>query len=195
MKKAFQNLRDTIIAGILFLLPILILFVLVTKVFQFFHTFTTKVASLFGLKSIAGVSASTIVGTISLILLCILCGYLVRVAFFKNISKWLDDKLRSLIPGYEIYHQMAESKLVNKEEVLPYEMAAWVRSGEAVHPAFIMETMPDGKLVIFLPTAGDVQTGSVQLMDSNAVERCPDLDMKRFKLAISNLGLGFSKIS
>lgn len=195
MKKAFQNLRDTIIAGILFLLPILILFVLVTKVFQFFHTFTTKVASLFGLKSIAGVSASTIVGTISLILLCILCGYLVRVAFFKNISKWLDDKLRSLIPGYEIYHQMAESKLVNKEEVLPYEMAAWVRSGEAVHPAFIMETMPDGKLVIFLPTAGDVQTGSVQLMDSNAVERCPDLDMKQFKLAISNLGLGFSKIS
>lgn len=195
MKRAIQNLRDTIIAGIIFLLPLLILFVLATKVFDFFRTFTAKVAALFGLKSIAGISASTIVGTISLILLCLLCGYLVRVTFFQQISQWIDEKLRSLIPGYETYRQMAAAKLVRQEEMLPYKMAAWVKMGDGVQPGFIMDTMPDGKIIIFIPTAGDVNNGTILLVEPSNVEQCPDLDMRKFKIAIANLGLGFSKMS
>ena len=74
MKKTLKKLRDTFIAGIIFLLPILLLVVLITKVFQFLTGFTGKVAAWFGLKSFIGVSGGTIVSAISLIVLCILCG-------------------------------------------------------------------------------------------------------------------------
>ncbi len=194
MKKVFQNLRDTVIAGILFLLPFLILFVLISKVFQFFNSFTTKIANLFGLPSIAGISSSTIIGTLGFIALCLLCGYLVRIAYFKQIRKWIDEKLRSLIPGYELYHEMAVAKLVNQEEALPYEMAVWVKRGDVMQPGFLMETMPDGKPVVFFPSAGDVKNGLVVIVDSSAIKRCPGIDMKQFKLALSNLGLGISKL-
>lgn len=195
MIKLFQNLRDTIIAGVIFLLPLLIIFVLVIKVFQFFRKFTTKAAAFFGLDSIAGISSSTIVGTISLLVVCLICGYLVRISFFRYISEWLDEKLTKLIPGYAVYHEMAKSKLVEKEEMLPYEMAVWVKRGEVTQPGFLMDTMPDGRLVIFLPMAGNVSSGNIELLHENSIERCPNTDMKKFKMAITNLGLGFSTVN
>lgn len=195
MKQSFNKLRDTFIAGLIFLLPLLILVALLSKVFFFFKSFTTKLAGLFGLKSFMGMSASTIMGVISFIILCIICGYLMRVAFFKQISSWVDDKLRKTIPGYEVYHQMALSKLEKNEEILPYESAAWIKLEEGVmQPAFVMETLPDNRSVIFKPSAGNVKEGEVLLIENGKIERCDDYDMRAFKMAINNLGLGLSKV-
>jgi uncharacterized membrane protein len=194
MKKFVDSIRDTFIAGLIFLLPLLILCALLSKVFMFFKGFTTKLAGLFGMKSILGVSASTIMGVIALILLCVFCGYLMRIAFFKHFSQWTDNKLRKFIPGYEVYHQMALSKLERKEEMLPYEACAWVKNEDGLQPAFIMETLHDNRLVVFLPSAGNVKEGEIRVMESSNVERRDDYDMRAFKMSITNLGLGFAKV-
>lgn len=194
MKKIIENLRDTFIAGLIFLLPLLVLFVLLTKVFQFLTGFTGKIAAWFGLKSFIGISGGTIVGAISVIILCIFCGYLVRIAFFKAASKWLDKKLAASIPGYSVYREMAMSKLDEKEEALPYETAVWVTLDDMQQPGFLIEKMPDGRLVIFIPTAGNPKEGSVFTMAPGKVQQCPDIDMKQLKMAISNIGIGLSKL-
>lgn len=194
MKNVTKSIEDTFIAGLIFLLPLLILFVLVTKVLMFFQNFTGKIAAMFGIKSIVGISASSIVGTLSLVLLCFFCGYLIRVALFKHFSEWVDGKLRKTIPGYEVYREMAMAKLEKKEETLPYEGAAWATVGDGRAPAFIMETCSDGSLVIFIPSAGNTKEGVVLLMEENKVLRCPDIEMRQFKIAISNLGLGLSQL-
>ena len=194
MKNVIKSLQDTFIAGLIFLLPLLILFVLITKVLMFFKNFTGKIAAMFGIKSIVGISASSIVGTLSLILLCLFCGYLIRVALFKHLSEWVDGKLRKTIPGYEVYREMAMSRLEQKEEMLPYESAAWATVGDGQVPAFIMETCSDGSLVIFIPSAGNTKEGAILLMEQNRVSRCPDVEMRQFKMAISNLGLGLSHL-
>ena len=194
MKKLYQNFRDTFIAGLIFLLPILILCVLLSKVFVFFKTFTTKIAAAFGLKSIMGISASTIMGGVSLVIICIICGYLMRIALFKQFSQWIDNKLRKMLPGYEVYHQMALSKLEKNESMLPYQSSAWVKNEDGLQPAFIMETLHDNRLVLFLPTAGNVNEGNILIVESEKVERCDDYDMRAFKIAITNLGLGIADV-
>lgn len=195
MKKIFVNLRDTFIAGIIFLLPILVLFVLVTKVFQFLTGFTSKIAGVFGLKSFAGVSGGTIVSAISIIILCILCGYLVRIAFFKSVSKWVDKKMMAHIPGYTVYREMALSKLEDKEEALPYKDALWLKTDNFQQPGFLMEYMDDGRLIVFIPTAGNASEGSIFTVAENDVSICAGADLKAFKMAITNLGLGLKTAS
>ncbi|SCY07238.1 DUF502 domain-containing protein [Flavobacterium caeni] len=181
-------------AGIIFLLPILVLVVLFTKIFQFLTGFTNKIAALFGLKSFVGVSGGTIVGAVSLILFCLLCGYLVRIAFFKAISKWVDRKLMANIPGYSIYREMALSKLEDHDKALPFESVVWVKRDAAEQPGFLMETMPDGRLVIFFPTAGKTLEGEVIVIAADQVRKMPETDMKAMKIALDNLGIGLSKI-
>jgi len=193
MKKFFSSLRDMLIAGLIFLLPLLILFVLLTKVFQFLTGFTTKIASFFGLKSIVGISGGTIVSAISLILFCMLCGYLVRVSSFKNISKWIDKKMMTHIPGYAVYRQMVMAKLEEKDEVLPYKSAAWIDIHDMQQPCFLMETLPDGRCVVFLPAAGNVKEGTVLMVAPAKLQLWSNADLKGFRGAIANLGLGFAK--
>lgn len=194
MRKLSSGLRDTFIAGLIFLLPILIFFVLISKVFMLLKAITTKLASLFGLKSVIGIPAPTIIGIIVLILICLICGYLMRVAFFKHISTWIDNKLRDLVPGYELYHRMALSKLEKQEELIHAESPAWVKNEDGLQPAFIMETLPDSRIVVFLPTAGKVREGNILIVDSQKVEPCNDYDIRAFRLAIMNHGIGFSNL-
>jgi uncharacterized membrane protein len=193
MKKTLQKLRDTFIAGIIFLLPLLLLIVLLTKVFQFLTGFTAKIASWFGLKSFVGISGGTIVSALSLIILCIICGYMVRISFFKSVSTWIDKKMTKNIPGYSVYREMALSKLEDKEEVIPYKSAAWINTDNKQQPGFLMETMPDGKFVIFIPTAGNIKEGAVFTVASTEVQLCTNTDMKAFRTAINNMGAGLSK--
>ncbi len=194
MKPFFIKLRDTFIAGLIFLLPMLIVLVLFTKLFQFLTGFTNKIAAVFGLKSFIGISGGTIVSALSLIVFCIICGYLVRIAFFKAISNWVDQKLMSNIPGYSVYREMALSKLEDHEKALPYKCAVWVKRDDAEQPGFLIETMNDGRLVIFFPTAGNTMEGEVLIMPENQVRQVPDVDMKAMKIALDSLGIGLSKI-
>lgn len=194
MKLIFSKLRDTFIAGLIFLLPILILAVLLSKVFQFLTGFTGKLASLFGIESVGGISGGTIVGTVSIILLCVLCGYLVRVSFFKAISSWVDNKLMSNIPGYSVYREMALSKLEDHDKALPYKCAAWIKRDDSQQPAFVMEELPGGRVVVFIPTAGNTMEGEVLVLPSAQVSQAPETDMKAMKIALDNLGIGLGDI-
>ncbi|WP_336515310.1 hypothetical protein [Pollutibacter soli] len=193
MKKVFVTLRDTFIAGIIFLLPLLVLFVLLTKVFQFLTGFTNKIAGLFGLTKFAGISGGTIVSTIGLIIVCLLCGYLVKISFFRSVSKWVDKKMMTHIPGYSVYREMAMSKLEAREETLPYKTALWLKKDNFLQPGFLMDYTDNGKLIVFIPTAGNVKEGNIFTVDDTDVMLSEESDMKAFKNAISNLGIGLNK--
>ncbi len=194
MKKYITILRDTLIAGLFFLFPLLVLLVVMIKVFHVFNAVTSKIAEGLGLHGLLGASASTVVGIISLLLLCLLCGYLIRIAFFRQFSEWVDKKLKGLIPGYELYQSRIQSKLeADKNRETP-EVAAWVDMGEGLQPGFIMETMPDGKIIVYLPTAGNIDEGTILAVDASKVTACPGYNKWAFRLAINNLGLGFSKL-
>jgi hypothetical protein len=195
MKKIAANLRDTIIAGILFLLPLLLVMVMASKAFQFLNGLNSRIAAVFGLKSIGGIPGTTIIGSISILMICLACGYLVRITFFQNIRNWIDLKLMDLIPGYQVYREMALNKLVDEEKPLPYQSAAWlVRADLTEQPVFLMETTAQGEMVIFAPAAGSVQTGTILKVPANMVRVERNIDMKTFKLLFSNLGMGISKL-
>jgi hypothetical protein len=193
MKKYANSLREMFVAGLIFLLPLLVLFVILNKVFQALTGFTTKIAALFGLKSFVGISGATLVSSISLILFCLLCGYLVRISFFKLFSKWADKKLASVIPGYKDYREMAMAKLEPKEEILPYKTAAWMEENGRMIPCFVMETTDDGKCIAFVPLAGNAKEGRICMCDTSKLLVINNADLKEFRNSINDLGKGLFK--
>jgi hypothetical protein len=86
------------------------------------------------------------------------------------------------------------SKLEEKEEALPYETAVWITLDDRQRPGFLIDKMPDGRLVIFIPTAGNPKEGEVFTIAPGKVQQCPDIDMRQFKIAINNIGIGLSKL-
>ena len=98
MKKFFKELKDTIFAGVVFLLPLLILIVLLGKAYQLLTGVSTKIASLFGVKTLLGLPGHTIASSVLILITLLVCGYLVRLTLFQNIYNWLDRKLADNLP-------------------------------------------------------------------------------------------------
>ena len=103
--------------------------------------------------------------------------------------------MTSNIPGYSVYREMAVSKLKEQEEALPYECAIWLTIEKSWKPGFLMETMADGRLVVFIPTAGNAKEGELLIVSPDDIKQLPEVDMKKFRLAINNLGIGLSKLT
>jgi hypothetical protein len=192
MKKIIANLRDTIVAGILFLLPVLILFVVLSKAWASITGVTGKIAHYFGVSSIMGVSGGTLVATVSLLVLCLVCGYLMRIALFKNTSAWIDKKLQQFIPGYALYRAMAMKKIEPQEETLPYTGVVLLNDGAAQKPAFLVQQMADGRAILFVPSGGNPKDGEVLVAASTAFEILPASKIKAVKMAFANEGIGMA---
>ncbi len=193
MKNAFIKLRDTFIAGAIFLLPLMIVFVVVSKITQELTGFSTRIAGVFGMKSIVGISAGTIISALIIIILCLLFGYLAKYSFFKGLNSWADKKLQRHLPGYSMYREMAMAKLENRDEKLPYESAAWIELDNLQRPAFVVESLADDQCIVFVPTAGKVNEGNIYLVEKDKVHLLPQIDMKAFQASIGNQGTGLSK--
>lgn len=192
IKSAYEKIRDLCVAGLMFLLPLVVLIILLKKVYEFLSHFTGKFATMIGLDRFLGLVGIRVVSVTSIILFCILCGYLVRVSFFRSMRDWLDAKLAANIPGYSTYREMALSQIDSDEKQLPYESAVWVQVGQAAQPGFITERCPDGRLLIFVPRAGNVAQGDLFRVREDQVEHCREASMKAFLKAIANQGRGLS---
>src|SRR5262249_53160690 len=112
MKKYVRSLRDIVIAGFMFLVPVYVLF---TKAWTSLSTIGTKLAAVFGLKSIFGVGGSTILSSLVLIAIWLVCGLLVRISFVGSLNKAVESRLAKYVPGYATYRAMIEERVHRKE--------------------------------------------------------------------------------
>lgn len=192
VKKVLRSLRDTLIAGIVFLIPVLIMLVLASKVLSFISHFTTKVATSLGLDRTLGEWAATLLGGLFLLIICLICGYLIRVALFKHFSEWADQKLMDVSPGYQHYRSLVYSKLGKTADDFPFDTPAWVTMGDGKAPGFIVDKRLEPDWLVFIPTAGKLSEGTLLRVNSTRINLCPKSEVNEFKVAISNLGIGMS---
>lgn len=194
LKRAYEKIRDLCVAGLMFLLPLVVLIILLKKVYEFLSHFTGRFATMIGLDKFLGILGIRFVSVATIILFCVLCGYLVRVSFFRSIRDWLDEKLAANIPGYSTYRAMAMSQLDSKEEPLPFESAVWVQVHQCEQPGFISGRFADGRLLVFVPNPGNTAEGELYRVREDQVEYCRDTDMRNFLKAIGEKGNGLPMV-
>src|SRR5215471_1639848 len=120
MKKIFTNLRGIALAGLLFLLPIHILFTVLARAWAPLSSIGTKIAKVSGFNSVLGVAGSTVFGVLLLIVSVLTCGLLMRFSFVAALNRAAEGWLSKNIPGYDAYKTLAENKLHLGVKVLPY---------------------------------------------------------------------------
>ena len=133
-------------AGFFFLLPVYVLFIILTKAWSSLSSLGGSIAGMFGMKSILGVGGNTVFSGLLLITIWIACGLLVRVSFVAGFSNRVENLLSKYIPGCATYRTMAEEKLRHKVRMLPYS-SALIKQQEYWRPAYVVEQDADGKPV------------------------------------------------
>lgn len=98
----FKFVKTTVIGGLLFILPLVLIFVLIEKAIHLLRGPVEKLLPMFAGHDIAGVTLVTLAALIGLIVLCFLAGLLAKTSTAAQALQASEDKVLSKLPGYEL---------------------------------------------------------------------------------------------
>ena len=168
MKRIFKFLRTTLVGGLLFLAPIVVLIILLGKALALTHKFVDPLAARLPVQSIIGLRTPMLLAVALIVLFCFLAGLFARTAFAKRVVNDLETMVLSNLPGYEFLKGMGVSILgVENKGAYPVVLA---RFDDAWQIGFRVEGLENGLVAVFVPDAPNPQSGAVYFMTSDRVK-------------------------
>lgn len=177
----------TILGGVVFLIPFIIVDVLLVKGFMIMHTLAEKVHMFLPLDSIVGLPFVRILALLFLVGSCFVSGLIAKSSWGRNIQNRIDDLLLQLVPGYAWIKGMTSN--VSEEEASAVLKPVWIRFDDQYQVGFEVERCEEGLVAIFLPGAPDPRSGTLSYVESDRVEGL-DLSFGEVVRNIRKLGLG-----
>jgi len=185
MNPTFRFIRTTIIGGILFLLPVVVLFIIFEKA----HSILSVIADPISRKisdSILGFDGSALISILLLILICFMGGLIFQSKKVKKVLQKLEDKVLIFIPGYSLMKSITADTL--GEDVANKLIPVRVADGEDWLLGFLIE---EGKnhSTVFLPDAPRYDAGEIRILPTSSVFKL-EISTDKFTKMIRSYGVG-----
>lgn len=155
-----SSLRQSFFAGLLVLLPVIILFALVNWVFTKLQGWLSPIANKLQTEGMRDIVAFMLALTF-VICICLLVGYFVRLRIGKFIHDQLERRILKIAPGYNLIKETLMQFLGNRPS--PFSSVALVRifENETMVTAFVTERHDNGWFSVFVPTGPNPTSGNI----------------------------------
>ena len=167
MRTIAQFVRTTILGGVFFLAPIVVLIVILAKAFDYAKRGLNAVVVHIPGVSELSVGAATALSIAMIALVCLLAGLLAHTVFAQRLVNVLESSLLSKIPGYDYLKQESASALgvaeIGELPVVFVPMEGGWQLGVQT------EALSDGLVSIFVPGAPNPHSGSVFFFSADTV--------------------------
>lgn len=186
-----QFIRSTVIGGIVFLVPFVVLIFVLGKAFQAMSHVAAPLSKLVPSETFGQIAAVDLIAAALILLLCFLAGLVARSAVAASVVRALESRVLSRIPIYQFVKGMTSSVVeAEKGEAMTAVLA---RLDDYAQLAFEIERTKSGDVVIYLPGAPNPWSGSICIMSP---ERVTPLDMSMIAAVqnIKHLGKGSSEL-
>lgn len=167
MKRILKFLRTTLVGGLLFLVPIVVLLGVLGKALAVAHKLVDPLAARLPVESFVGLRTPVLLAIGMIVSFCFLAGLLARTALAQRVVRKLESAVLSNLPGYEFFKGMGESLLgIEKEGAYPVVL---VRFDDNWQIGFRVDQLERGLVAVFVPGAPNPQSGSVYWMTPDRV--------------------------
>lgn len=189
-KKGVRFILTTVIGGVVFLVPVVILGVVIIKAAGFMMVIAEPLAAWFPVDSIGGVALANIIALLAVIVVCFLAGLLARHALASNIVEQLESKVLVHLPGYMMVKNLVsgfdESKVAGLKPVA-------LQLGTAERLGFEIQKLPDGRSMVFIPSSPSPFSGITQVLPPEQVTYL-DVPVTKIIEVTENFGHGIDKL-
>jgi len=104
-------LRTTIVGGVFFLMPIVVLIYLLNKALDFVRRGLKPVAKMIPDQLVSGTTMETIMAVGLIVLLCFLAGLFARTLLAQKMTSELESAVLSKVPAYDYLKQAGSSMM------------------------------------------------------------------------------------
>lgn len=186
MKKKPNAFRTTVLGGLIFLVPFVVVLLILGKAFAITRAAAAPIAGAIGVDRVGAFALIDLLAVLLLVGVCWLAGHLATSRRGRALYETFDERLLNLFPRYGFVKSMTESLATGKDDAtLPVVL---VRFDDQSQLAFEVERS-DVQVVVFLPGSPDPWSGAVSLVSPDRVQRL-DVDFKTAVKSIRLLGRG-----
>ncbi|PWK72570.1 hypothetical protein [Aminobacter sp. AP02] len=183
-------LKTTVVGGIIFLLPVVLLSLLLSHALKLAHQFVAPLShslQLDQMGAVAGFSVVTTVAVAALIVVSFAAGMIARTATGTRLSVWVEQSLIGGLPPYRMIRTMAEGlmQLENSGSLKP----ALINIEDGWQLGHLVEEVAEGWVTVFLPQAPTPLSGNVMYLPADRV-RPLDITMVQATAIVKRIGAG-----
>ena len=160
--------RTTILGGILFLLPLILIIFLLSKALNLIERLSQPIVDAVGVRTVGGVAVVTFVAIAALLLISFLTGMLARTRLGQAAYSSLESSILGILPQWRMARGLVESfgaeKTSDVEIVLVPSDAGWCL-------ALVLEKPAGDWWTVFIPGAPQWTSGSISYAHSEQVHQ------------------------
>lgn len=180
-------LKATVVGGVMFLVPVVLLLIVVGKGMQFAGKIAVPLAKLLPISQFGGVTVATLLAAGILLLLAVLAGLAARTNPGRRITHWFEESLLGGLPQYRMVKSLAEG--LTQIESGAGMKPVLVRGDEGWMLGYQVEELPGDWRVIFLPASPTPMSGNVLYMKGERVQPL-SITMHEAMVLVKRLGIG-----
>ena len=158
MKYAREFVTSTLVGGLLIVVPVYLAVLLLLKGMKSAATLVRPFAALLP----DWIPAENLFSLLLVLIICFIVGVAVRTQSGRAVRERLEVALFGRLPGYGLIKSLTQRLAGDSEE------SAWtpalIELEDALVPAFIIETLDDGRLTVFVPSVPTPLAGAVYVL-------------------------------
>jgi uncharacterized membrane protein len=167
MKAISHFLRITVLGGVLFLTPIVVLVFILDKAFDFARRALKPVTAIIPDRLVSGAPTEAILAIVLIALLCFLAGLFARTRPAQRIVAELESSVLSKVPAYD-YLKQAGASVMGLGEIADHPVVL-ARLGGAWRIGVQTDVVGGGLVAVFVPNSPNPMSGSVFLVAADNV--------------------------
>jgi len=168
IQKHYSFLKTTLIGGLVFLLPLVLLVTVIGKGIQIMMMVAEPLDKLIPVESVGGIAFVNLIAIVVVLVLCFVAGFLAESVLGKKLFNSIDSKLLAF-PGYALFKARLTGNIgsdLKKKKLNP----VMVKLGPKSQIGFMIEEVPGGRVAVFLPGAPDPWSGAIVFVNEDQAE-------------------------
>lgn len=189
--KRFSFIRTTIVGGLIFLVPIIVLTIIFSKALVITREIVGPLADLIPFEAVVGIGVAKLLAISVIFLFCFFTGLFAKTDLARKIVDGLETRLLSNIPGYTFMKRIGES-FIGGDMDQGYEVVL-AQIEDAWQIAFLIERIKGGHVAVFVPGAPSPWSGSVFFMTEDRIKTI-EVPHKDAIKCVQRLGAGSNSL-
>jgi uncharacterized membrane protein len=190
MKSTFGFLNKTIKGGLFFIIPISLILLLCGKVLGFLRPVANRISAIVDKDGTGTFDLSYFITIVLLLLLCFICGVAATSGVGKAFIKWIEDNVLVILPGYQLMKN-AGQVISGLDASKNFPVVLVLVDGWMI--AFLMNTLPDDEVVVFVPGSPSPWSGNVMIFKKSEI-RETSLTQKEAIAFLRQTGVGLNDL-
>ena len=172
IKRILEFLGSTAMSGLLIIVPLLIMYLIVTELLDVIEGLATTVTSVLPENFLGPLDEHLVVAFLMIFSVSFLVGLTLRSEFMKNIGSRLEQMTVGRLAIWVVVKRLSRG-LLGEVEGNAFKTGLLTVSPGSQQLVYIVEDYGNGLLTVFVPVSPMAVSGAILLVDEHKVQKLP----------------------